>query len=416
MSQFPKDQSPDSTISLLREGYTFTLKRFAGLESDVFETRLMLRKVICTRGEEAARMFYHPDRFTRKKAMPPTALLLLQDKGSVQQLSGAAHRKRKEMFMSMMSPEQIRRLGEQVKHEWLTFLRKWEQMDRVVLHKEVQEILCRGVCKWAGIVITEPEAAQRTSEFAAMIDGAGSVGPRNWRGLYRRSRTEDWAQNLIRRIRSGELEAEEGSPLNLISFHQDSNGKVMDIKEAAVELLNVLRPTVAVARFITFAALALHRHPECRGKLRAGEDNYLENFVQEVRRYYPYFPLIGGRVREEFNWREHFFKKGDWVILDLYGTNHDPRIWEKPEEFRPERFAAWQENAYNFIPQGAGDFHNDHRCPGEWITIELMKTAVKMLTQSMEYSVPEQNLEFSLHRMPAIPESRFIINHVKQLP
>ena len=31
---------------------------------------------------------------------------------------------------------------------------------------------------------------------------------------------------------------------------------------AAVELLNVLRPTVAVDRFIVFAALALHRHPE----------------------------------------------------------------------------------------------------------------------------------------------------------
>jgi hypothetical protein len=32
--------------------------------SDVFETRLMLRKVICTMGEEAATMFYPADRFT----------------------------------------------------------------------------------------------------------------------------------------------------------------------------------------------------------------------------------------------------------------------------------------------------------------------------------------------------------------
>jgi hypothetical protein len=44
--------------------------------------RLMLQKAICTIGEEAARMFYQPDRFTRKHAMAITGLMLLQDKGS----------------------------------------------------------------------------------------------------------------------------------------------------------------------------------------------------------------------------------------------------------------------------------------------------------------------------------------------
>jgi len=43
----------------------------------------MLRKVICTMGEEAATMFYPADRFTRKRALPPTTLRLLQDKGSM---------------------------------------------------------------------------------------------------------------------------------------------------------------------------------------------------------------------------------------------------------------------------------------------------------------------------------------------
>jgi fatty-acid peroxygenase len=57
---------------------------------------------------------------------------------------------------------------------------------------------------------------------------------------------------------------------------------------------------VAVAWFITFAALALHDHPECRQQLEVGEDDYLELFIQEVRRFYPFFPAVGGRVREEF--------------------------------------------------------------------------------------------------------------------
>lgn len=58
-----------------------------------------------------------------------------------------------------------------------------------------------------------------------------------------------------------------------------------------MELINVLRPVVAVGRYVIFAALALHEHPECLRKLRTGDDDYLELFVQEVRRFYPSSPL-----------------------------------------------------------------------------------------------------------------------------
>jgi fatty-acid peroxygenase len=99
-----------------------------------------------------------------------------------------------------------------------------------------------------------------------------------------------------------------------------------------------------------------------------------------VRRFYPFFPLISGRIRQEFDWRGHHFANGTWVLLDLYGTNHVARIWEEPEMFRPERFEHWDRSPFNFIPQRGGDYYEGHRCAGEWITIELMKTAVRLLT------------------------------------
>jgi fatty-acid peroxygenase len=40
----------------------------------------MLRRAVCVPGEEAARMFCHPEGFTQKGAMPPKALMQLQDK------------------------------------------------------------------------------------------------------------------------------------------------------------------------------------------------------------------------------------------------------------------------------------------------------------------------------------------------
>jgi cytochrome P450 len=77
----------------------------------------------------------------------------------------------------------------------------------------------------------------------------------------------------------------------------------------------------------------------------------IEAFVQEVRRFYPFFPMVGGRSLEEFEGRGHRFEKGAWVLLDLCGTNHDARIWNNPERFQPERFLNWQGNPYTLIPQ-----------------------------------------------------------------
>lgn len=97
---------------------------------------------------------------------------------------------------------------------------------------------------------------------------------------------------------------------------------------------------MAVAQFVVFSALALYQHPECRETLEAGEDEHYEWFVQEVRRFYPFFPFIGGRVMNEFERRRR-------VLLDLYGTNHDSRSWHRPEEFLPERFRHWKGSAFD---------------------------------------------------------------------
>jgi fatty-acid peroxygenase len=64
-------------------------------------------------GEDAARMFYTPDRFTRVGAMPIITAKLLQDFGSVQMLDGAPFRHRKSMFMTLVAP---RRAGAARRH------------------------------------------------------------------------------------------------------------------------------------------------------------------------------------------------------------------------------------------------------------------------------------------------------------
>lgn len=414
-SPVPRDTAFDATFALWREGYPFIRNRARRYDTDIFRTRLMLQPVICVTGPEAAATFYAPGRLTREGAMPRTVLTLLQDRGSVQMLEGEAHRHRKQLFMSLVaSPDRMAALVDTMRTAWRTRMPRWERQKRIVLFNEIEEILCRAVCDWSGVPLREDETEAKARWLGAMIEGTGSIGPRSLRAHLLRGRAERWARQIVHKVRSGALPVPGGTPLCILAAHRNLDGSVLDERPTAVELINVLRPTVAAARFLVFAALALHDNPALAERIRAsGDDATLEHFAQEVRRLCPFFPYIGGRVMEPFAWRGHAFRRRDWVILDIFGTNRDARTWNDPDRFDPSRFETWQENAFNFIPQGGGDYLDGHRCPGERLTIELTKAGVELLAREMRYRVPPQDLDVSFSRIPSIPESRFVIADVE---
>lgn len=413
MSPIPHDGRLDATLAFLSEGYRFVQATCERLGSDAFQTRLILRPIVCMMGADAARLFYDGDRFTRRGAMPKTTLKLLQDEGSVQTLDGAAHRRRKAMFMSLVTPESMSRISDEMLRCFRAALPAWERRDRLVLHDAVREVLCRAAFAWAGAPLDDAEIAPRAAELGATIDAAGSFGPSTARALWLRRRSERWAAALVRDVRRGRLVVPHDRPLHVVATYEEE-GELLDEAVAAVELLNLLRPTVAIGRFVVFAALALHEHPEARDALRVDEEDGTLHFVQEVRRHYPFFPAIAGRARHPFGWRGHRFAEGDWALFDLYATNHDPREWGDPGAFRPERFAGRRATPYDLVPQGAGDARTGHRCPGEPITIELLACAARMLAREMTYEVPAQDLSLDLSSMPALPKSGLVLSNVRR--
>src|SRR5690625_7457607 len=107
----------------------------------------------------------------------------------------------------------------------------------------------------------------RTDELAAMVEYAGSVGPANWIAQLRRRRTEAWAAELVRRART---EKREGTPLAALAHWNGIDGEPLDDEVLAVELLNILRPIVAVAQFIGFCTVGLHPLPAWQVVFRRG--------------------------------------------------------------------------------------------------------------------------------------------------
>ncbi|ADV67706.1 cytochrome P450 [Deinococcus maricopensis] len=404
----------DSTVPLLTQGYAFVDRQCRATGRTVFDTRLLLAlPVTCMRGASAAALLYDPERFVRQGAMPKPVQKTLIGEGGVQSLDGAAHTHRKAMFMGLMTPANITRLVRLADREWHAASVRWAARDTVVLLDEAHEVLTRAVCAWAGVPLAAEEVAGVTADLAALIDGPASAGPRHWRARAARRRAEAWAAGHIRAARQAPTGAEDGA-LHVVATHRDERGALLDEHTAAVELLNVLRPTVAVARYVVFAAHALHQHPSCRDALLRGDDDALLRFVQEVRRYYPFFPFVAARVRRTFEWSGHTFPQGRLVLLDVYGTNRDPSVWAAPERFDPERFRTWNGSPFNFVPQGGGDHDLGHRCAGEWLTIELMRGAVRFLTRDVTYDVPPQDLRVRLTRMPAQPESGFVLRGARR--
>src|SRR5690625_6849232 len=91
---------------------------------------------------------------------------------------------------------------------------------------------------------------------------------------------------------------------------------------------------VAVANFIVFSTMGIHLNPTWQERFRAGDFTDLDNFVHEVRRLCPFFPVIAGSARHNFFWQGNEFSAGDWVVLDLYASNHDPAMLHQPIKLR----------------------------------------------------------------------------------
>lgn len=179
VANIPSLKGFDHTLAFLREGYPFISKRCDALGTDRFSARLMFKPVICARGAAAAQMFYGGERFTRRGgALPPTVLRLLQDKGSVQQLDGDAHRHRKTLFVNLLMDEEAETAFLDIfRAEWRTALDGWLRQGSIVLFDEVNLVLTRAICRWAGLSFEGRGDTRMADDLVSMIENAGKAPP-----------------------------------------------------------------------------------------------------------------------------------------------------------------------------------------------------------------------------------------------
>ncbi len=131
--------------------------------------------------------------------------------------------------------------------------------------------------------------------------------------------------------------------------------------------------TETTALTLGWTLYLLSQHPDVVEKIRReGEDVYGDReptsedierltytrsvMLEALRLYPPAWALIRTAAGED-EIADHKIKAGDRIVLCPYVVHHNPKYWDDPEAFRPERFAPGRIKKrvkYSYLPFGAG--------------------------------------------------------------
>lgn len=206
--------------------------------------------------------------------------------------------------------------------------------------------------------------------------------------LAARDRLDATIYRMIRERRaSGE---DRGDLLSMLLAAQDEDdGTGMTDQQVRDEAITIfLAGHETTANALTWAWYLLSQHPEVEARLHAEIDEhfdaerpvecvpklkYARQVIAETMRLYPPAHTIARRVLEEYQLGPYTVPPGSTIIMSIYYVQRDPRFWDDPEKFDPDRWAVENEQRpkFAYFPFGGGP----RVCIGEqfaWMEAVLM--------------------------------------------
>jgi cytochrome P450 len=169
--------------------------------------------------------------------------------------------------------------------------------------------------------------------------------------------------------------------LSLLMLARDDQGEAMTEEELRDELVTLLlagHETTATS--VAWAVERLVRHPDKLARLVAEidareADDYMQAVISETLRVRPVVPMVVRVLQESLDVGSFELPRGTRVVPSIYLTNLNPRVYDSPREFRPERFLDKAPETFSWIPFGGGI----RRCIGaSFATLEM-----KLMLQTM---------------------------------
>jgi cytochrome P450 len=116
---------------------------------------------------------------------------------------------------------------------------------------------------------------------------------------------------------------------------------------------------------------------------------YMRMVIKEVLRMHPPLPLLIPReTREDCEIMGYDVPKGTNLYVSVFAISRDPKYWQNPQEFKPERFEGNNVNYngtnFEFTPFGAGR----RQCPGILFGTATVEMALANLLYHFDWALP----------------------------
>ncbi|CAL4994525.1 unnamed protein product [Urochloa decumbens] len=118
--------------------------------------------------------------------------------------------------------------------------------------------------------------------------------------------------------------------------------------------------------------------------------SYIDLVIKETMRLHPPVPLLLPRkCREDCKVMGYNIPKGTVVFVNVWGICRDPKYWDDPEEFKPERFESnkldYKGTDFEYLPFGAGR----RICPAINLGVANIDLALARLLYHFDWKLPD---------------------------
>lgn len=219
-----------------------------------------------------------------------------------------------------------------------------------------------------------------------------------WRGYARAiERTNELLSELIAARRAEpDLDDRDDVLSRLIRDGEDDEAWLRD---QVMNLLAAGHETTTTG--LAWAMELLARHPEVRAKAREGDDAYLDAVVTETLRIRTVIPGQTRKLKQPVTIGPYRIPAGVTLLPMSSVVHMDPRVYEEPEAFRPERFLDERPGTYTWIPFGGGV----RRCIGATFAQTEMRVALRTILDRADWRPagrrPERQRNFHITLVPA---------------
>ncbi|KAF4378627.1 hypothetical protein CsatB_007315 [Cannabis sativa] len=170
--------------------------------------------------------------------------------------------------------------------------------------------------------------------------------------------------------------------------------------------------TDTTAGIMEWAMSLMLNHPEvlkkarneleyCIGHDRLVEESdlgklpYLHRIIKETLRLYPVGALLPHESSEECIIGGYRVPRGTMLLVNLWAIQHDPKVWDEPTKFKPDRFEEGDQGVregFKLVPFGSGR----RGCPGETLAMRMVALTLASLIQCFDWEMVDHEAKIDM--------------------